>query len=422
MKKRRLILFVALFLFLSMGLAACGGSGASEDVEPEAAPVEEAESEVDEAAVVAVEEEDSEPEVQEAEEPEAESETAEEVAEEAPAEPEEAKGEEQAEAVEEEMEEEAAEEASSSIAELLQLSDVNTSEGLDNYTMDLSMTFTSQDENGDDVTQTILADIIFSNDPSALSMNMTLEGVEGAEEFGNMSMVQTEGSSYVVVPGLGCITTEIEELNDNPFADLADSDQILEGINEAKFEGEETINGIDTLHYTFDASNLTEEEAADVEWVEGHIYLAKDGGYMVRFVMEGEGVMDQFSDSNDQFGTMQMEYNITPSDETLTVEIPAECAGAGADDSPYPILDDAEDYNYFGGFITYLSEAPLEDVIAFYEEALTADGWVKDEEAGMYLEGSMASYEYSKDDLSISLMILLDESTGNTSVTIIEGE
>ncbi len=417
MKKRRLIWFVALFLLLSMGLAACGGGGASEDVEPEAAPAENVaaeESEVDEAAVVAVEEAAS--------EPEAESETTEEVAEEAPAEePEETKGEEQA-AAEEEMEEEAAEETSSSIAELLQLSDVNTSEGLDNYTMDLSMTFTSQDENGEDVTQTILADIIFSNDPSALSMDMTLEGVEGAEEFGNMSMVQTEGSSYVVVPGLGCITTEIEELNDNPFADLADSDQILEGINEAKFEGEETINGIDTLHYTFDASNLTEEEAADVEWVEGHIYLAKDGGYMVRFIMEGEGVMDQFSDGDDQFGTMQMEYNITPSDEALTVEIPAECAGAGADDSPYPILDDAEDYNYFGGFITYLSETPLEDAIAFYEEALAADGWVKDEEAGLYLEGSMASYEYSKEDLSISLMILLDESTGNTSVTIIEGE
>ena len=414
MKKQRLNWIIALLLLLSITVVACGGGGEAEDVEPEAAvenvetEAEEPEAEVEEA-----------PEVEEAaNEPEAQSEPpAEEVVEDAPVE--EAPAEEP---MAEEPEEEANEESSSVFADILQLNEIDTNEGLANYTMDLSMTFTAQDENGDDVTQSILADIIYSEDPNALSMNMTMDGVEGAEEFGNMSMVQVEGSSYVVIPGMGCITTEIDELNDNPFADLADSDQILEGVDNAKFEGEENINGVDTLHYTFDASNLTEEEAQDVEWVEGHIYLAKDEGYMVRFVMEGEGTMDQFSDGGDQFGLMKMEYNITPSDEALTVEIPAECTEAGAENSPYPILEDAEDYSYFAGFITYISVTSLDDAIAFYEDALAADGWVQDSEAGMYLEGSMATYEFTKNDASISLMILVDDDTGNTSVTIIEGE
>ena len=271
MKKRRLNWIIALLLLLSITIAACGGGGEAEDVEPEAAVVENTETEAEEPEA----EVEEAPEVEEAaNEPEAQSEPpAEEAVEEAPA---------------EEPEEEANEESSSVFADILQLNEIDTNEGLANYTMDLSMTFTAQDESGNDVTQSILADIIYSEDPNALSMNMTMDGVEGAEEFGNMSMVQVEGTSYVVIPGMGCITTEIDELNDNPFADLADSDQILEGVDNAKFEGEETINGVDTLHYTFDASNLTEEEAQDVEWVEGHIYLAKDEGYMVRFV-DGRG-------------------------------------------------------------------------------------------------------------------------------------
>lgn len=409
MKNRRIVWFVALMLLLSMVLVACGGG---DEAEPEAAPVESSQTEVEASEPEAPEQETAVEEV--AEEPEAEAEApteepveevVEEVVEEEPME-----------------EEEAAEESSSAIAEVLQISEIDANGGLENYAMDLSMNFTAQDENGDDVVQTILADIIYSTDPSALSMNMSMEGVEGAEEFGNMTMVQTEGTSYIVIPSLGCITSEVEEATENPFMDLTDSDQILEGVDNAKFEGEENINGIDTLHYSFDASNLTEEEAQDVEWAEGHIYLAKDGGYMVRFVMEGEGVMDQFSDGENQFGLMQMEYNITPSDEAFVVEIPAECTESGADNSPYPVLEDATEFSSFGGFITYVTASSLEDALAFYDEVLGADGWVKDVDAGMLLEGSMASYEYSKDDLSISVMILVDEDAGNTSVTIIEGE
>lgn len=413
MKNRRLIWFVTLMLLVSMTVVACGGGGETEDVEPESAAVENNVGEVEADEPEVQEQENVEEQETEAEPPV--EEAVEEVTQEEPEEP-------KAEEPKTETEEAPAEESSSPIAELLKISEIDTNEGLENYEMDLSMTFTAQDESGNDVTQTILADIIYSTDPTAFSMNMTMDGVEGAEEFGNMSMVQTESTSYVVIPGLGCITSEVEEAAENPFADLADSDQILEGVDNAKFEGEENINGVDTLHYSFDASNLTEEEAQDVEWAEGHIYLAKDGDYMVRFVMEGEGVMDQFSDSGDQFGMMQMEYNITPSTDAAAVEIPAECAEAGAENSAYPILDDATEFSSFGGFISYTTVTSLEDALAFYDEALGADGWTKDAEAGMYLEGSIASYEYTKDDLSISLMISANDGEENNSVLIIEGE
>lgn len=407
MKKTRLILLILLMLLLSMALAACGG-GAEESAETEAAPVQNDVAEV------------------EASQPEAETETAveeveeappaEEVVEEAPAE----------EPIEEEPaaeEEEATEEQSGSpFAEFLQLNEIDASEGLENYQMNLSMNFTSQDENGDEVTQTILADIIYGTNPEVMSMNMTMEGVEEAEEFGNVTMVQSEGTNYMVVPGLGCITVPVEDETGNPFADLADADQALEDVEGAEFEGEETINGVETLHYSFDASNLVAEEAQDVEWVEGHIYLAKEGGYMVRMVMEGEGLMDQFGTGEDQPGMMSMEYNITPIDGPVTVEIPAECAEAGAGNSPYPLLEDASGYSSFGGLVSYQTAVSIDEALTFYDDALGADGWTKDEAAGMYMEGSMANYTYTKDGTTINLMITSDEGEELTSVLIIEGE
>lgn len=410
MKKNRLFLLIIFMLLAGLILVACGG-GAEEDAEPEAPAAQTSETE----AEVVEPEEAAEPEAPEVEEapPVEEAEAEEPIEEESQAES----------APETEPAEEASEEeASSPIAELLQISEVDTDEGLENYEMTLSITFTAQDDAGNDVTQTILAEIVNGTNPDVMSMNMSMEGVEGAEEFGSVSMVQVDGTSYMVVPGMGCITTSAAENDDNPFADLADSDRALESVNKANFVGEETINGVETLHYTFDESDLDPEEAADIEWVEGHIYLAKEGDYMVRFIMEGEGVMDQFSTGEDQFGTMYMVYDITPIDGAVSVEVPTECAGSGADNAPYPVLDDASDYSSFGGLISYMTAVPFAEAITFYDEGLIAEGWTKDEAASMSIEGSLFNATYTRDGETINVMITVDADAGVNSVLIIEGE
>ncbi len=414
MKKNRLFLLITFMLLVGMLLVACGGGGEEEAAEPEAPAAQSSETEVEAAEPEEAEVEEA-PSAAEAEDEEIVADVAEEPMEEESqtvSEPEEAAAEEAPAA------ETSEEESSSPIAEMLQISEIDADEGLENYEMSLSMNFTTED----DVAQVITADIVYGTNPDAMSMNISMEGVEGAEEFGSMSMVQLDGTSYMVVPGLGCINAPVDDSTDNPFADLTNSDQVLEGVNNANFVGEETINGVNTLHYTFDETNLTPEEAQDIEWVEGHIYLAKDGDYMVRFVMEGEGGMDQFGTGEDQFGTMRMEYDIAPIDGAVSVEIPAECANSGADNSPYPILDDASEYSSFGGLISYMTAVPLDEAATFYDDGLAADGWTKDEGAGMYVEGSLVNATYTRDGESINVMISADEDAGMISVLIIEGE
>ena len=54
--------------------------------------------------------------------------------------------------------------------------------------------------------------------------------------------------------------------------------------------GEETVNGIPSAHYTYDAQDLPTESGT----VSGHgdVYVALDGGYVVRYMLEGSGTFD----------------------------------------------------------------------------------------------------------------------------------
>lgn len=68
--------------------------------------------------------------------------------------------------------------------------------------------------------------------------------------------------------------------------------------------GEETVNGIPSVHYTYDAQNLPAQYGA----MSGHgdIYVALDGGYVVRYTLDGSGTFEeQFQGS----GTLSLVYD-----------------------------------------------------------------------------------------------------------------
>lgn len=117
---------------------------------------------------------------------------------------------------------------------------------LDSYQMEMTIAITVSD-----TTQTIHATMIISTDPAQSQMSFSFEGMEDMAGMGNMSMTQIEGTSYMIVPEFGCITSAAGE-TDDAFSNSLDANEFLEEIGEAQLVGEETINGIETLHYTFD--------------------------------------------------------------------------------------------------------------------------------------------------------------------------
>ncbi len=318
----------------------------------------------------------------------------------------------------------AEEEAAASVAEAappaLEVNSLAGEPNLAAYRMTMDITLTSPDESGEDVTQRITANILRTADPNATSMNMQFEGMEGVEEFGETTFIQTEEASYMIIPGMGCISAGEGEMAENPFADLTDTSAFLEEVGNAEFVGEETINGVKTLHYTFDQTAFMQEDT-DVKWAEGHVYIAKDGGYIVRFVMDGEGDLGMAIAGEDQPGTIHLELNIEPIDEPVTVEIPAECEG-GAAESEYPVLEDAAQFTMFGGIVSYVTQTPFADILSFYDSELSAEGWVKDEAGSFVVENSSAIVSYTKEGQTLNITIGTDDNGQTFSIVIFADE
>lgn len=287
----------------------------------------------------------------------------------------------------------------------------------DSYRVAMLLMFIGSQAGGEEAAQTINADLAFSSEPPASGLVINFSGLDAGFGGDEMEMVQIEGVSYMVLPGMGCITTTGEDsLQDNPFTSMLAPDQFLENLEDARYEGEETINNIPVLHYSFDKSALVDANQSEFEEAEGHVYIAKDGGFLVRMVMDARGNIDFFTENVDQNGDLHLEINLTDVDEPVDISIPEACEAAAA--SNFPMLADATEISSFSGVVSYKTALPTEDVIVFYDDALAGEGWAKDE-ASSFVGGGSALIVYTREGESLNLTISPDQDGGGTLVVLI---
>jgi len=304
--------------------------------------------------------------------------------------------------------------------------DAATDTAVNSYAYELIMTFNTTDESGAEVTQSVNMSVAYSNDPPAANIIMLAEGVDGADEFGQITMAQTGDTVYMVIPELGCITqttADMDLLSDgNPLGDTFSPETLFEefDISEAKrVRPDEEINGIEVEHYTFDETAIDDPES-EVKEVNGDVYIAKDGGYLVRMVVSGIGQFEGFDGDTPSDGAVSFEYNLTSYNEPIEVLIPTECENAGAA-VDLPMVDDAYEVTSFAGFVSYKSDIAFDEIIAFYEGVLADAGWVKDEDASYSFSGT-ASMSYTKEQETLTVMISQETDGGPQSVMLITEE
>ncbi len=291
-------------------------------------------------------------------------------------------------------------------------------------TMDLEVTGKKAD--GQEVAQSMNSEFSVSNDPQIMNIVMSFSGIDEVMDAQSIEMAQVEGTSYMVIPEMGCVTTSGEDiLEENPFTSMMSPDQFLNDLDNAKYEGEETINGIVTRHYSFDKSAMTGTDLTDVKEATGHVYIAKDGDFLVSLVMDATGQIDLFNEGLTEDGQMHVEINLTDVDVPVEAAIPAACTAedgsVGGANSDFPILDDATEVTSFAGILSYQTALPMEDVVAFYDDALANEGWVKDEEGSLIASGN-ALVNYTLDGVTISLTISPNEDTGGNYVILLSDE
>ncbi len=214
----------------------------------------------------------------------------------------------------------------------------------------------------------------------------------------------------------------------------------LSGLEQMRKVGTETVNGIKTIHYTFEElknyntfledtiqSLAKEGESFDIKSIQGQVsgdlWVAKDGGYPVKFVTTMHIEAQIAVSVNGEEKTVPVVLDSKMSSEVydvnadITIEAPAEAPQQGQVNVPgfepgtFPIPDQTTLQGAFGGMITLISQLSPEDINAFYDQTLSKLGWSKQ-------DGPMPVW--SKGDLSFTLLVVPNDD-GSTSITILSG-
>ncbi len=177
----------------------------------------------------------------------------------------------------------------------------------------------------------------------------------------------------------------------------------------------ETVNGIATDHYAFDETNLTTlgDEAFNGT-AQGEYWISQDGKYIVKMVMHGEG---EITGTEGEQGVMDMTWEMLSLNQPVNIQAPE---GFSPEDM-IPVMEGAltsGNYMVTADIAMYEVEATQEEVLQWYEDTLTAQGWTQDSQE---ISDSMSSANYSMDDSTINIMVLPGETAGVVSVMASRG-
>jgi hypothetical protein len=295
------------------------------------------------------------------------------------------------------------------------------------YHMNMTLEITGKNASGEEVVQTMSSDFAFSKDPQIMNITMSFSGIDDMLGSEKIEMAQIDATSYMVIPEMGCITTSGGDiLEENPFTSMMQPDQFLNDLGNTKYEGDETINGIPTRHYSFDKLAMTGTDLSEIDEADGHVYIAQDGDFLVRMVLDATGKIDLFDEGLTEDGQMHIEINLTDVDVPIEAAIPEACAAedgsVGGVNSEFPLLEDASEVTSFAGVLSYQTALPAEDILAFYDDALAAEGWVKDEASSFVADGS-GLISYTRDDETLSVTISPNETgEGNYVILLSDAE
>jgi hypothetical protein len=301
-------------------------------------------------------------------------------------------------------------------------------EELDSYRLVVS--FSSKGTDADGATIDDSAEIIteYTQDPEARRMVMNfVDNTDPSAAPDSMESFQIGQDMYMFAgEDVGWMRISTEE---SPFADpelsMITSGNIFSNLDELRrVRPDQKIGGIDSRHYQFDEQVLSKvfgEDVGDVT-ATGDVWIAKDGGFVTKYVLSidvasGNGGI---FDPNLASGAIEMSFELQDVNGDITIEVPEEAA-AGASlagfDGAFPAPEGSRVQAASANFTILESDAPVAEVVAFYEEAMAELGWTKDEEGSMTM-GDMASYTFTKDGVQLSLLVSLDSNTGKTQIMV----
>ena len=272
-------------------------------------------------------------------------------------------------------------------------------QSLDSHRAHFTMTFEGTTE-GEAETWVYEMDVEAVRDPFA--QRVVIQGGYVGEAF---EAVQIGDKQYFVLGDGQCVSSSADE-GDAMDAQIFEPDDVIGGLENARrVRPDERVNGILCRHYTFDETGVAWGAFSHAE---GEIWIAVEGEYVVRYTLQAEGKNPVAGDDE---GRIEWEYEVRDVNEPITIEPPAGCDAA---ESEFPIMPDATDMTTMGNMVMYTSASAFDDVLAFYQEQMPANGWSGTDDS--FVSSDTAMVGYTKDGRSATVTLSVED--GAVSVLI----
>ena len=225
---------------------------------------------------------------------------------------------------------------------------------------------------------------------------LTIEKTGNLSDLDAVFMAESDGAAYEQREGNDCIAAVIEE--GNSLSERLEPIGFMNGVIGADEAGNETVNDVAANHYTFDERAFGQ---LDIAQSTGELWVASDGGYVVKYLLTTKGNADYFGEGIE--GTITWDYELTEINQPLTITLPDNCPGGMVN---APLLADASNILNMPGILTYDTATSLADTAAFYQQEIPKLGWELVGEPS--LTDSSALLDYTQGDKTLTIIITSD--------------
>ncbi|GAP15687.1 hypothetical protein LARV_03479 [Longilinea arvoryzae] len=208
--------------------------------------------------------------------------------------------------------------------------------------------------------------------------------------------------------GAAC-RAEANSEDEIPSADPASRLPAAYGL---KRVGQETVNGLNATHYTFDERSLVDSEGV-LKKAAGEVWWAEEINAVVKYQLSAEIASSGFT------GTRSWTYELDQVNQVQSLALPAACQPVLAD---LPVPSGATDLLTQPGFLRYTAAVTRAQAVAFYAEQLPALGWQSlpgstPETAD--LTSAVTVLSYSRDDPAGGRILVLRLEDGSGKLQVI---
>jgi hypothetical protein len=245
----------------------------------------------------------------------------------------------------------------------------------------------------------------FSSSPEALHWTWKSTDVNATNQSG-FEAWQIGDTTYMVTSDqngqASCVSFSTADASQRLGKGLF-SPKSLGSLSDARYVGNETVNGISSKHFQYDDKAVA---LSGLSKVSGDVWVAADGGYVVKDNMHWEGNAGLFGSSATGTGTGQWLWELSEVNQPIAITPPENCGGAAG---TIPVMPDAKEKSSVGDMVIYKTESTPAQVVDFYKQQMAAAGWK--------LEG-----EQTVTEGFATLTFTLDSKKAQVSITSQEGQ